>query len=87
MNEERQQSHRVAFLGTHNWRGEAGPLPQSLDRRAGMLERVQALRGGWGTNVQWGAREQESVLVAALPAEWLAAARCVRQPPPSDRAP
>lgn len=24
MNEERQQSHRVAFLGTHNWRGEAG---------------------------------------------------------------
>lgn len=24
MNEERQQVHRVAFLGTHNWRGEAG---------------------------------------------------------------
>ena len=33
MNEERQQAHRVAFLGTHNWRGEAGLLPRHLDHR------------------------------------------------------
>lgn len=62
MNEERQQSHRVAFLGTHNWRGEAGPLPQSLDRRHGVLQQAQAPRGGCGHKRSVGASSRSRCL-------------------------